>query len=170
LPKNNKKIIKKMKNIAIDILTNSNSENSLKKNENDLDDALSNTSVEDDTIPDEEFNLEKRQRNKVNSVSNVLQHRGPNINLKIYHKRYSNQKEKELFLEKIKRKKKTELCKNYELYKDCYYGDNCSFAHGLDELRDNIILPSYKTKLCKSFIENKTCNFGIRCSYQHKIM
>ena len=95
-----------MKNIAIDILTNSNSENSLKKNENDLDDALSNTSVEDDTIPDEEFNLEKRQRNKVNSVSNVLQHRGPNINLKIYHKRYSNQKEKELFLEKIKRKKK----------------------------------------------------------------
>ena len=158
-----------MKNIAIDILTNSNSENSLKKND-DLDDALSNTSVEDDTIPDEEFNLEKRQRNKVNSVSNVLQHRGPNINLKIYHKRYSNQKEKELFLEKIKRKKKTELCKNYELYKDCYYGDNCSFAHGLDELRDNIILPSYKTKLCKSFIENKTCNFGIRCSYQHKIM
>ena len=75
-----------------------------------------------------------------------------------------------LFLEKIKRKKKTELCKNYELYKDCYYGDNCSFAHGLEELRDNIILPSYKTKLCKSFIENKTCNFGTRCSYQHKIM
>ena len=122
------------------------------------------------TVPDEEFNLEYKRRNKVNSVSNVLQHRGPNINLKIFHKRYSNQKEKELFLEKIKRKKKTELCKNYELYKDCYYGDNCSFAHGLDELRDNIILPSYKTKLCKSFVENKTCNFGTRCSYQHKIM
>ena len=118
---------------------------------------------------DEEFDLENKHRTKMNSVS-VLQHRGPNINLKIYHKRYSNQKEKELFLEKIKRKKKTELCKNYELYKDCYYGDNCSFAHGLDELRDNIILPSYKTKLCKSFIENKTCNFGTRCSYQHKIM
>ena len=76
---------------------------------------------------------------------------------------------KEMFFEKIKRKKKTELCKNYELYKDCYYGDNCSFAHGIDELRENALLPSYKTKLCKSFEENNVCNFGIRCSYQHKI-
>ena len=105
-----------------------------------------------------------------NSFPNVLSpHRGPNINLKIFHKRYSNQKEKEMFFEKIKRKKKTELCKNYELYKDCYYGDNCSFAHGIDELRENALLPSYKTKLCKSFEENNVCNFGIRCSYQHKI-
>ena len=158
-----------MKNIAQNIFDSSNSESQLKRKEAEMDDNLSNTSLEDDTIPDEEFNLQNKHRNKVNSVS-VLQHRGPNINLKIYHKRYSNQKEKELFLEKIKRKKKTELCKNYELYKDCYYGDNCSFAHGIDELRDDIILPSYKTKLCKSFIENTTCNFGTRCSYQHKIM
>ena len=98
-----------------------------------------------------------------------MEHKGPNINLKIEHKRFSNQKEKEFFFEKIKRKKKTELCKNYELYHDCYYGDTCCFAHGIDELRDNILLPSYKTKMCKSFMENKTCNFGIRCSYQHKI-
>ena len=160
-----------MNKIALNILDNSNSESTLKKQATEIDDdVLSNTSIEGDTVPDEEFNLEYKRRNKVNSVSNVLQHRGPNINLKINHKRYSNQKEKELFLEKIKRKKKTELCKNYELYKDCYYGDNCSFAHGLDELRDNIILPTYKTKLCKSFVENKTCNFGTRCSYQHKIM
>ena len=158
-----------MKKIAQNIFDNSTSESILKRKGTEMDDALSNTSLEDDTIPDEDFDLENKHRTKMNSVS-VLQHRGPNINLKIYHKRYSNQKEKELFLEKIKRKKKTELCKNYELYKDCYYGDNCSFAHGLDELRDNIILPSYKTKLCKSFIENKTCNFGTRCSYQHKIM
>ena len=92
-----------------------------------------------------------------------------NISTTSAHKRYSNQKEKEMFFEKIKRKKKTELCKNYELYKDCYYGDNCSFAHGIEELRENVIMPSYKTKLCKSFVENGTCNFGIRCSYQHKI-
>ena len=104
----------------------------------------------------------------MNSCPNVDQ-KGPNINLKINHKRYSNQKEKEFFFEKIKRKKKTELCKNYELYHDCYYGDNCCFAHGIEELRDNILLPSYKTKMCKSFIENKTCNFGVRCSYKHTI-
>ena len=130
---------------------------------------LSNKSFDDDTIPDEDFNnANNKKRSKLNSCPNV-EHKGPNINLKINHKRYSNKKEKEFFFEKIKRKKKLELCKNYELYHDCYYGDNCCFAHGIDELRDNILLPSYKTKLCKSFIENKTCNFGIRCSYQHKI-
>ena len=134
------------------------------------DDILSNKSFEDDTLPDEDFSItnDKIKRQKLNSYPNGDQ-KGPNINLKIDHKRYSNQKEKEFFFEKIKRKKKTELCKNYELYHDCYYGDSCCFAHGIDELRDNILLPSYKTKMCKSFIENKTCNFGIRCSYQHKI-
>ena len=136
------------------------------KNEN-MDD-LSDKSFDEETVPDEDFNKTNKKRDKLNSCPNVEQ-KGPNINLKIEHKRYSNQKEKEFFFEKIKRKKKTELCKNYELYHDCYYGNNCCFAHGIEELRDNILLPSYKTKMCKSFIENKTCNFGIRCSYKHQI-
>jgi hypothetical protein len=132
-------------------------------------DQLSNRSYDEETIPDEDFikhNIKKRT--KLMSCPNVEQ-KGPNINLKINHKRYSNQKEKEFFFEKIKRKKKTELCKNYELYHDCYYGDSCCFAHGIEELRDTILIPSYKTKICKNFVENKTCNFGIRCSYHHKI-
>ena len=131
------------------------------------DDNISNKSFDEETIPDEDFNNNKK-RDKLKSCPNVEQ-KGPNINLKIEHKRYSNQKEKEFFFEKIKRKKKTELCKNYELYHDCYYKDNCCFAHGIEELRDNILLPSYKTKMCKSFQENKICNFGIRCSYKHQI-
>ena len=159
-----------MKDILNNILENKNLQINEKKEEKDKDELLSNNSMEDDTIPDEDFNLNQTKRNKVNSFPNALQHRGPNINLKVFHKRYSNQKEKEMFFEKIKRKKKTELCKNYEFYKDCYYGDNCSFAHGIEELRDNTSLPRYKTKMCKSFVENNTCNFGIRCSYQHKIM
>ena len=127
-----------MKNIAYNILDNKNYIKNTIKEENDQDEVLSNTSQEDDTIPDEDFNFVTKKRDKMNSFPNVLSpHRGPNINLKIFHKRYSNQKEKEMFFEKIKRKKKTELCKNYELYKDCYYGDNCSFAHGIDELREN---------------------------------
>jgi len=130
----------------------------------------SNKSFEEETIPDEDFNeSNNKKRDKLKSCPNVEQ-KGPNVNLKIDYKRYSNQKEKEFFYEKIKRKKKTELCKNYEMYHDCYYKENCSFAHGIEELRDNILLPSYKTKMCKSFIENKTCNFGIRCSYKHQIM
>ena len=90
----------------------------------------------------------------MNSFPNVLSpHRGPNINLKIFHKRYSNQKEKEMFFEKIKRKKKTELCKNYELYKDCFYGDHCSFAHGIDELRENTLRVNRMLNLkAKSFL------------------
>ena len=131
-------------------------------------DNFSNKSYDEETIPDEDFNKTNKKRDKLNSCPNVEQ-KGPNINLKISHKRYSNQKEKEFFFEKIKRKKKTELCKNYELYHDCYYGDNCCFAHGIEELRENISLPSYKTKMCKCFIENKVCNFGIRCSYKHQI-
>ena len=144
-----------------------------KKNENEqkilTEDILSNKSFDEETIPDEDFNkTNNKKRAKLNSCPNV-EHKGPNINLKINYKRYSNQKEKEFFYEKIKRKKKTELCKNYELYHDCYYGDNCCFAHGEDELRDNILIPCYKTKLCKSFIDNKVCNFGTRCSYLHQI-
>ena len=133
-------------------------------------DNLSNLSFDEETIPDEDFNKENKKRDKLNSYPNAnLEHKGPNINLKITHKRYSNQKEKELFFEKIKKKKKTELCKNYELYHDCYYGENCCFSHGIDELRDNVPSPSYKTKLYKSFTENGICNFGNRCSYKHQI-
>ena len=158
-----------MNAIALNVLENQSPLTTPKKQDKDLDEVLSNTSIEDDTVPDEDFTRDNKQRNKKNSYPNITEHRGPNINLKIYHKRYSNQREKEMFFAKIKQKKKTELCKNYELYKDCYYGDHCSFAHGIDELRENVIMPSYKTKLCKSFVENSICNFGIRCSYLHKI-
>ncbi len=135
---------------------------------NNNEDILSQGSIDEETIPDEDFtqtNNKCRNKLSIPNNSNI----GPNINLKVEHKRYSNQKEKEFFFEKIKRKKKTELCKNYELYHDCYYKNNCCFAHGKEELRNDTIQPCYKTKLCKSFIENKVCNFGMRCSYKHII-
>ena len=100
-----------MKNIAYNFLDNKKNQIFQKKEENEQED-LSNNSIEDDTIPDEDFDTNKKHRNKINSYPNLLmEHRGPNINLKIIHKRYSNQKEKEMFYEKIKRKKKTELLK-----------------------------------------------------------
>ena len=142
--------------------------NIIKDDKNDI---FSEGSIEEETIPDEDFlNLNNKNRNKMMSCPNVENNNiGPNINLKIEHKRYSNQKEKEFFYQKIKRKKKTELCKNYEFYHDCFYKNKCSFAHGKEELREEIVQPSYKTKSCKSFIENKVCNFGIRCNYKHII-
>ena len=144
-------------------------ENNIIKKRFSIDRGQLSDSVDEETVPDEDFNKENiKKRNKIMSCPNV-EKSGPDVNLKIDHKRYSNQKEKEFFFEKIKRKKKTELCKNYELYHDCYYKDDCCFAHGMDELRANLIQPSYKTKLCKSFIEDKVCNFGKRCSYKHII-
>ena len=58
-----------------------------------LEDNYSDKSFDDDTIPDEEFNKMKKNREKLLSCPSVEQ-KGPNINLKIQHKRYSNQKEK----------------------------------------------------------------------------
>ena len=131
-------------------------------------DNLSDKSLDEETIPDEEFDKIIKMRDKLPSCPSITQ-KGPNINLKIQHKRFSNQKEREFFFAKIKRKKKTELCKNYEMYHDCFYKEECCFAHGMEELRENAIFSGYKTKMCKSFQENNFCNFGKRCSYMHKI-
>ena len=65
-------------------------------------------------------------------------------------------------------KYKTEICKNYELYGECQFGDNCSFAHGSNEIRDKIIDNyQYKTRNCKNFIHNGYCSYGKRCQYLH---
>ena len=159
-----------MKDFPVEYLKfgNLNVPNKNQINEDIYSDKSSDKSFDEDTIPDEEFNKIKKNRDKLPSCP-IVEQRGPNINLKIQHKRYSNQKEKEFFFAKIKRKKKTELCKNYEFFHDCYYKDECSFAHGLDELRDNNDFSSYKSKMCKNFQENNYCSFGIRCSYRHSI-
>ena len=154
--------------VALLCLEDNLSINKLDKSFNEEIENDSDKSFDEETIPDEDFNRSKKLRCKLMSCP-CVEGKGPNINLKINIKRYSNQKEKEFFYAKIKKKKKTELCKNYELYHDCYFKDECSFAHDIEELRENNYFPSYKTKLCKSFHENKVCNFGIRCTYNHNI-
>jgi hypothetical protein len=96
---------------ALNVLKNKSPLMTPKKQDKDLDEVLSNTSIEDDTVPDEDFTRDNKQRNKKNSYPNILEHRGPNINLKIYHKRYSNQREKEMFFAKIKQKKRLNYVK-----------------------------------------------------------
>ena len=138
-------------------------------NQTNEDDSFTNE-VED-TIPDEEFNQEKllKERSWYTSCPNarIPNREGPNINLHIMRKRFSNPEEKHFFYDKIKKKKKTELCKNWELYKDCFYKEECCFAHGIEELRQTISLPTYRTKECKTFNESMTCPFGTRCNYKH---
>jgi len=129
-----------------------------------------NISLDDkETIPDEEYEKILELKNiKFNSWNNKT-HIGPNINLKCFKKKYTTQEEKHFIYEKIKIKKKTELCKNWELYHDCFYGNECSFAHGIDELRKNFSNNGLKNQLCKTFQEKKYCNFGMRCNYRHII-
>ena len=99
-----------------------------------LDSSINNENVE--TIPDEEFEKQfQKQREKLISWPNSKNQIGPNINWHFQKKRYSNEQERTFFFDKIKKKKKTELCKNFELYHDCFYKDECSFAHGVEELR-----------------------------------
>ena len=101
-----------MENIVKYILDNNNN-NIINEDENKKidEELLSNKSFDDDTIPDEDFNnANNKKKSKLNSYPNV-EHKGPNINLKINHKRYSNKNEKEFFFEKIKRKKKLSMQK-----------------------------------------------------------
>jgi hypothetical protein len=97
---------------------------------------------------------------------------GPNVNIKFPKTINRSSEQIEFFKRKICKTKKTELCKNWELFGDCFYKDKCSFAHGESELRNKISTKNdenekYKTKPCRSFLEKGYCSFGNRCQYTH---
>ena len=124
------------------------------------------------TLPDEDYSSISGEKKKVNSwhvgTSNYPKlSEGPNINLKYFKKKYDTEEEKHFITKKIRTKKKTELCKNWEFYHDCYFKNECSFAHGLEELRTNTPLIGSKNRLCISFQEKGFCLFGKRCNYRH---
>jgi hypothetical protein len=129
---------------------------------------------EEETIPDEDYSLISQKKTTLNSwhvgESNYPKlSDGPNINLKYFKKKYVTDEEKHFITKKIRSKKKTELCKNWEIYHDCYFKNECSYAHGLDELRTDTPVSGSKNRLCKSFQEKGFCLFGKRCNYRHVI-
>ena len=63
---------------------------------------------------------------------------------------------------------KTEMCKYWEMYGKCKFGDNCAFAHGDSELKQRKLTFNYKTKPCKQFFELGYCTYGSRCQFSHK--
>ncbi|CAK73085.1 unnamed protein product (macronuclear) [Paramecium tetraurelia] len=76
--------------------------------------------------------------------------------------------EKRQYIEEYTKKKKTELCKNFELTGFCKFGDECSFAHGQLELQAKTHLhQKYKTKPCNRYFNQGFCPYGIRCQYLH---
>ena len=68
----------------------------------------------------------------------------------------------------FKTKWKTEICRYWEMYGECKFGDNCAFAHGDSELKQRKMTFNYKTKPCKQFFEIGYCSYGTRCQFSHK--
>lgn len=62
---------------------------------------------------------------------------------------------------------KTELCRPYEEFGVCKYGDKCQFAHGVAELRSLARHPKYKTELCRTYHTVGFCPYGPRCHFVH---
>lgn len=62
---------------------------------------------------------------------------------------------------------KTELCRPYEEFGVCKYGDKCQFAHGMAELRSLARHPKYKTELCRTYHTAGFCPYGPRCHFVH---
>ena len=70
----------------------------------------------------------------------------------------------------FKIKYKTELCKFFEINGHCKYGDNCAYAHGIENLRSKVTnSTAYRTRKCIQFFENGYCPYGSRCQFQHQL-
>ena len=55
------------------------------------------------------------------------------------------------------------------MFHDCYFKNECSFAHGIEELRFDSHISGSKNKICKTFEEKGYCIFGKRCNFRHVI-
>ena len=62
------------------------------------------------------------------------------------------------------KKYKTEICKNW-VYAECKFGDNCTYAHGEEDLRVN---KTKKNVKCANFSEKFVCPYGSKCQFSHK--
>jgi len=49
-------------------------------------------------------------------------------------KNFRNAEERFQFKQQYESKKKTELCRNFEMYGQCKFGNTCSYAHGEHQL------------------------------------
>jgi hypothetical protein len=64
---------------------------------------------------------------------------------------------------------RTEMCKNFELHGKCKFGDECSFAHGKQQMMlKKDVSALYKTKDCKKYTANGYCPYGQRCQFIHR--
>ncbi|KAK4311122.1 hypothetical protein Pmani_017355 [Petrolisthes manimaculis] len=62
---------------------------------------------------------------------------------------------------------KTELCRSHDEGGVCKFGNTCTFAHGLVELRAVPRHPRYKTDPCRTYHSLGYCQYGARCHFVH---
>ena len=86
-----------------------------------------------------------------------------------YFKTKKSEKEEEKE-EQSQKKYRTELCKYFEINGRCKFGDNCIFAHGKENLRENLCKKSgYKKRPCVNFFDKGYCMYGNRCQFSHDL-
>ena len=116
--------------------------------------------------------LERREVHDV--VAEVEEHsddegqEGPDATIRKPKRKFTDQQERERFVRSYKMKYKTELCRNWEIYRQCKFGESCAFAHGESELNRKQHVPTnYKTRPCRQFHEEMFCPYGVRCQFLH---
>ncbi|CEP61419.1 putative mRNA-binding protein CTH1 LALA0_S03e02432g [Lachancea lanzarotensis] len=62
---------------------------------------------------------------------------------------------------------KTELCESFSTTGQCRYGNNCQFAHGLQELKFKERSNKFRTKPCANWLKTGSCPYGQRCCFKH---
>lgn len=64
-----------------------------------------------------------------------------------------------------------EMCNNMVELGGCIYGDKCSFAHCIEEIKALSLKnpPNYRRTLCKSFFVEGICYYGTRCKFSHSL-
>src|SRR6218665_1011847 len=62
-------------------------------------------------------------------------------------------------------KLKTQLCRQFEEQGTCGFGLQCSFAHGMGQLRRHN--PLFRTKPCKRYVQSSHCWYGNNCHFIH---
>lgn len=61
---------------------------------------------------------------------------------------------------------KTRLCNNFTNKGSCGYGDECTFAHGMEDLRNSKTWEG-RIRVCKMHMRSGKCTYGANCSYLH---
>ena len=104
------------------------------------------------------------------SLEDFLENDYNNNNLKINNNKYNQKSKFKSQASDFKIKYKTELCKYFEINGYCKFGDNCAYAHGIDNLRSKVTNSiSYRTRKCVQFFENGYCPYGNRCQFAHQL-